>query len=426
MDHRAAFNRRLLFYTLYLAYISAGIISILPGPALSLLAMHTSVPLDVAGWIFTTSASGFAIGVMIAGLLTAVLRPKHLLMIGMSLMASTGLITPLAYFFPSLLAVQFAMGVGFGFLDVSINITVALAFPDTLSETLNNLHSSYGVGALVAPLLLSLALEVTHQALWAFLVGSVAGLACICLLARQYVPTTTKQVEKQPQQGVSRSRSVFGQTLLWFMALQFFLYIAAEVGFSSWIVTAVSQSAAITIVLAAPVATVFWLGLTLGRLISAQVLKRALLSENMLLSLCFIGGSTSGLLVAIFPGQLAVSFGASGLAGLFFGPVFPGLMAIASRRFAHALGAVSSVLLISSGIAGMIVPVLMGILIPSFGINWVMAIPALSCLLITVPFSLATRRQRRPLHSQDDGHTMKEDAPLQQSERESPCDSPRG
>jgi hypothetical protein len=61
----------------------------------------------------------------------------------------------------------------------------------------------------------------------------------------------------------------------------------------------------------------------------------------------------------------------------------------------------------------MIAPVLMGILIPSFGINyWVMAIPALSCLLITVPFSLATRRQRRPLHSQDDGHTMKEDAPL--------------
>jgi len=412
MDHRAALNRRLLFYTLYLAYISAGIISILPGPTLSLLAMHTSVPLDVAGWIFTTSASGFAIGVMIAGLLTAVLRPKHLLLIGMSLMASAGLITPLAYFFPSLLAVQFAMGVGFGFLDVSINITVALAFPDTLGETLNNLHSSYGFGALVAPLLLSLALEVTHQATWAFLAGSVAGLVCICLLVRQYVPTTTKHVEKQPQQGVSRSRSVFGQILLWFMALQFFLYIAAEVGFSNWIVTAVSQSAAITIALAAPVATAFWLGLTLGRLISAQLLKRALLSENMLLSLCFIGGGMSALFVAIFPGQLAVSFGASALAGLFFGPVFPGLMAIASRRFAHALGAVSSVLLISSGIAGMIVPVLMGILIPSFGINWVMAIPALSCLLITVPFSLAARRQRRPLHSQDDGHTMKEDAPL--------------
>jgi len=41
MDHRAALNRRLLFYTLYLAYISAGIISILPGPTLSLLAMHS-------------------------------------------------------------------------------------------------------------------------------------------------------------------------------------------------------------------------------------------------------------------------------------------------------------------------------------------------------------------------------------------------
>src|SRR5258708_3571252 len=34
-------KRRLLFYTLFLAYICAGIVSILPGPTLPILAQHT-------------------------------------------------------------------------------------------------------------------------------------------------------------------------------------------------------------------------------------------------------------------------------------------------------------------------------------------------------------------------------------------------
>ena len=38
--------------------------------------------------------------------------------------------------------------------------------------------------------------------------------------------------------------------------------------------------------------------------------------------------------------------------------------------------------------------------------------PCFPCLLIAGPFYLATWLQRHPLHSPDDGHTMKKDAPL--------------
>jgi len=38
--------------------------------------------------------------------------------------------------------------------------------------------------------------------------------------------------------------------------------------------------------------------------------------------------------------------------------------------------------------------------------------PCFPCLLIAAPFYRAMRRQRHPLHSPDDGPTMKEDAPL--------------
>jgi fucose permease len=196
------------------------------------------------------------------------------------------------------------------------------------------------------------------------------------------------------------------------MALEFFFYIIAELGFSDWIVTAISQTAAISLAVAAPSATAFWVGLTLSRLLGGQVLKRAILSENQVLFLCIIGGGLSCLLVAIFPGQLPISFSASALAGFFFGPIYPGLMAIAARWYINAPNTLSGMMLFSCGISAMIFPVMMGLLIPVIGYNWVMTVPALGCLLILVPFILAILRQRRALQLSSTESTIGKTLPL--------------
>ena len=414
MDHRAEpiLNRRLLFYTLFLAYICAGIISVLPGASLLLLAENTHVSLAIAGSSFTLSALGFIIGVLIAGLFSTKLNSKYILMGGIGLMSLAGAITPVTHSFSVLLITQLIKGVGFGLIDVSINTIVTLAFHDTLGETLNNVHSSFGIGSLSGPLLLSLSLQMLNKALWAYLVGAVAGCVVIFLLIRQTVPEIPIQNDKQRQQQPSLSRNVFRQPLLWLMALQIALYVGAELGFGNWIVTVLSQSAAISLALAAPAATAFFLGLTIGRLLGGQVLRRGLLSENQLLYVSILGGYISGILVAIFPGQIVVSFGASALVGLFYGPLFPGIMAMASRQFVNNIGIVSSVMLVSTGAAAMVLPALMGILIPIIGINWVLVFPAFCCLLIIVPLILANRRQRYSLHLPDNDITINEETSL--------------
>lgn len=398
-------NRRLLFYTLFLAYICAGIISVLPGASLLLLAENTHVSLAIAGSSFTLSAFGFIIGVLIAGLFSIKLNSKYILMGGLGLMSVAGIITPVTHSFSLLLISQFIKGAGFGLIDVSINTIVTLAFHDTLGETLNNVHSSYGIGALSGPLLLSLSLQLLNEALWAYLLGAIAGLIVIFLLMRQAVPDIPTQNDIRRQQP-SLYRNVFLQPLLWFMALQIALYVGAELGFGSWIVTVLSESAAISLALAAPAATAFFLGLTIGRLLGGQVLRRGLLRENQLLYISILGGFISGIVVAIFPGQIVVSFGASVLVGLFYGPLFPGIMAMASRQFVNNIGIVSSVMLVSTGSAAMVLPALMGILIPVIGINWVLAFPALCCLLIIAPLILASRRQRHLLHVADNDITI--------------------
>jgi fucose permease len=414
MNHRAVpkLNRRLLFYTLFLAYICAGIISVLPGASLLLLAENTQVSLAIAGSSFTLSAFGFIIGVLIAGFCSTRLNSKYILMGGLGLMSLAGVVTPATHSFSVLLIAQLLKGVGFGLIDVSINTIVTLAFHDTLGETLNNVHSSYGIGALAGPLLLSLSLQMLNEALWAYLVGAIVGCVVIFILIRQTVPEIPGKIDTQRQQQTSLYRNVFLQPLLWLMALQIALYVGAELGFGSWIVTVLSQSAAISLALAAPAATAFFLGLTIGRLLGGQVLRRGLLSENQLLYISILGGFISGIVVAIFPGRIVVSFGASAIVGLFYGPLFPGIMAMASRQFFNNIGIVSTVMLVSTGSAAMVIPALMGILIPVIGINWVLVFPAFCCLLIIVPLILANRRQRHQLYLSDNDITVNEETPL--------------
>ncbi len=327
-------------------------------------------------------------------------------------MALAGIIIPLTHSFAIFLLAQLIKGIGFGLIDVSINTIVTLTFQDTLGETLNNVHSSYGFGALAGPLLLSLALQMTNEAFWSYLVGSIIGLIVVYLLMRQIVPAIPAREVVEQKEQTYPNRNVLRQPILWMMALQIALYVGAELGFGNWIVTVLSQSAAISIALAAPAATAFFLGLTIGRLLGGQVLRRELLSENQLLYVSILGGFTSGIVVAFFPAQLIVSFGASAFVGLFYGPLFPGIMAMASRQFAHSIGIVSSVMLVSTGSAGMILPALMGILIPVIGINWVLLFPAFCCLLIIGPLFLANRRQRHLLQLSESDITINEHTSL--------------
>ena len=100
------------------------------------------------------------------------------------------------------------------------------------------------------------------------------------------------------------------------------------------------------------------------------------------------------------------------LFGFFLGPVYPGLMAIATRWFVHNLNTVSGVLLVCCGISGMIFPVVMGGLIAWVGVPWGMVIPPLGCLLIAIPLFMAAHKQRLTLQLRRQESTIGETSPL--------------
>ncbi len=388
-------NRRLLLMTLGLTYIAIGMLGALPGASLIRLASNTHVSLEVAGSMFTISAFGSMLGIVLSGFLMRYIQPKYLLTLGLFLLGSGSTTIALTSSFPVLLLGQMVIGLGFGFIDLSLNTIATLAFQERLASDLNTLHGLFGLGSLLGPLVLAFGLHFFKSLELSYFAGAGVAAITILLLLGQQLPELARQATNVQQKRAANSelQKVLRQGLLWLMVLQLSIFSAAEIGFGNWIVTAVSQSAAISLAQAAPVATVFFLGLTAGRLFGAQLLRRGWMSEASLLFAALCGGVFCGTIVAMFLGQVLVSYVASALVGCFYGPLEPSIMAITSRRFVHAIGPVSSILIISTNATSMIVPAAMGLLIPALGINWVMAIPALCCAFAVLPMALADRAQ---------------------------------
>jgi fucose permease len=400
MRTRASSHRRLILLTLGLAYVALGMLGALPAASLIQLARNTHVSLEVAGFQFTVSSVGGMLGIIGCGILIRAITPKYLLLLGLCLLGSGSLATVLTREFSVLLLGQLAVGVAFGFIDISLNTIATLAFQEPLASNLTTIHGLFSLGALLGPVILAVGLHVFTSLELAYVVG--VGIAAISmpLVLVQPLPELARPARDGQRSRTERSelRTVLSQRLLWLLVWQLSITSAAQIGFRSWIVTAVSQRARISLAQAAPVASAFFLGMTAGQFGGVVVLRRGWLSERIVLYMALVGAAVWGAIAARVPGQVPIAYAASVLVGCCYGPLYPGLMALASRRFVQAIDVVSSLMIISTDASTVIVPAAMGLLIPSLGITWVMTIPALCCAVVLLPMMLANRllRQEQP------------------------------
>ncbi len=70
------------------------------------------------------------------------IKPKYLLLLGLFFVGFGSIMVSLTSSFPVLLIGQMLRGLGFGFLDISLNTMATLAFQETLSEDLNTDRTS--------------------------------------------------------------------------------------------------------------------------------------------------------------------------------------------------------------------------------------------------------------------------------------------
>ncbi|GCF11175.1 MFS transporter [Dictyobacter arantiisoli] len=405
-------NKTVIFLVCCLAFITNGLLGVLPSSSLAILATHTHVALSTAGLVFTVSALGSIIAVLISNLLIKKIGTKNIMISGLGGLILASMLIPTTGSFDIWLIAQLIQGMSSSLITVGLCMTLTFNFKETLGEKMNVLHGAAGMGSLLAPLVLANALSLTGTILPSFLlVALVSGLSVLLLGPMRFADRPqelfvdrSEEMSQHQQDSLSVSR-LFKNPIIWFTALQVLFYVGAESGFSNWLVTSISQGSHMALAAATPAATLFWVGLTVGRMAIAQLMKRKLISDARLLYISFIGGAISGLCVIFYIQQPLISFVASCFLGFFLGPIFPSLQTIASRRFEHAAGFMSSIVLLSSGLAGMTVPMSIGLIIPQLGVRGGMLIPAIMSISICVPFYCANRKAR---HMQQPERTIEQ------------------
>lgn len=337
--------KRIHFATLscYAVFLAIGISGSILGPAYDALTRSLSMPLRDAALFTSTQAIGATLSIIISGWLLDRINARFILAGGVLLMGAglvmlTAATSTLDGLFACLL-----IGWGYGCIDVGGNTVIVTLNPERSGAALNLLNVFFGAGAMIGPQLINFGLSRDNFAL-GFQIAAGFSLLLVIPLAMISV-----HVGRKPSEGQAPSQ-IQWLALVPFAVLMF-IYVGIEVGYSSWIPTQMSKVALTSESTATFGATIFWMGLTVGRIIASFILHRLSNLAMVILSLVLIAGGVAVLLV--FPASESVALLCSFVIGFGCGPIFPTVLAIANDRYPQARGTMSG-LLIAVGASGAI------------------------------------------------------------------------
>jgi len=352
---------------LYVAFIALGVSGTLLGPAFQSLTRKFAIPLETAG-LFTALQFG---GVFVSNIVCGRLLDRINALIGGGFLTIGA-----AESLPIALVGALTIGFGYGALDVTPNMTVAVLFADKAGAALNLLNVFYGLGAILGPQILNFALAQNSFEL-AFTLSGIGTLALIVPLA--FVSVRVSETA-HPAAGTTNGRTNALWIALFPFALTLFVQAGTEVGYSSWVFTEATLVVRTTESTAALAASLFWIGLTVGRM-SASLLLRRMTNETMLVFTALVMLVGVGLVV-LFPASEAILVIGTIIAGFGSGPIFPTTMAVATLRHPEARGTIAG-LLMAVGISGAVaMPYLQGLV--GAGVSGGMIVPLLGLAVLFV------------------------------------------
>ena len=260
----------LLLVVIYLAFISLGLPDSLLGSAWPVMHPQMSVPVSFAGFVGMVSFVGTVISSLFsdkllrkfgAGKTTAV-------SVALTAIALFGYSVSTEYWMLLLWAVPY--GIGAGGVDAILNNYVALNFK---AQHMSWLHCMWGVGASISPYIMSFSLAKLENWNYGYLIVSIiqAVLSVIIFISIPIWKKGSDKEEKKEEKTQAKPlpfKEIFKTKGAIACFLTFFCYCALELTTSLWASTYLVERWQITPEIAAGFASMFYIGITLGRLIN--------------------------------------------------------------------------------------------------------------------------------------------------------------
>lgn len=226
MLHFTSPYHRRLTWRYFALFVAIGLMGGLLGPALPHLAAMTNASMSQIAVLFTARALGNMAGALTTGVLID-RYSGHRVLLGMAMLGALGLlITP---FSPSLALLTGMMGI-LGFAEVSLNAggnTLLLwLHKESSGPQVSALHFCFGLGNMLTPLLIMLALAMTGQFQWAFWIVASCLLMVIVPIARSPSPGKPHADTTLGTHHLTKHRDPL---LLGLLMLMFSLYVGIEI-----------------------------------------------------------------------------------------------------------------------------------------------------------------------------------------------------
>ena len=334
----------------YLSFIILGLTTAASGPSLPKLAEHTSSGLDTISLIFVFSSLGYLAGSFLGGRAYDRFPGHRLMSVTLVFVALASVMIPLSQTLSILLFAMFLSGLAAGILDVGCNTLLLWNHGEKAGPFLNGLHFFFGVGSLIAPLLLAQVLLRTGDIHWLYY--SFAILSVPILLWLWFLPELPKGEHPDLQNGTSIPWVPVAMVVVLFM-----LYVGLELGFGNWIYTYALTLGLGTDVTAAYLTSAFWGSFTFGRLLGVWISTRMRSQTIILMDL--LGCAISTVIIMLWKeSSLALWIGTFGL-GISMASIFPTILMLAGERM-RITGAITGWFLVGSGAGSMLLPWLIG------------------------------------------------------------------
>ena len=248
----------LYFYFIFLLGISVGLF----GPSLVGLARQTGVTLAEISVLALLLPMAFVIGVYICRYFIHSHSLKMLLVISTLLY---GVLFPIVGYSSSFLlvcALFFIVVASEGVFEVASNVLLIRMYKNNPAPYLNAMHFCFGVGAIIAPVLVGLNIEYYDSLTLSFM---FFGLLTIPALVALFFIPIKPAVDDAPI--VKRTKNSRQLKIVLTIHLFFFLYVLIEAGYSIWIFPFLREEELLNASQAGLFTSAFWLSFTLFRLV---------------------------------------------------------------------------------------------------------------------------------------------------------------
>jgi fucose permease len=280
------------------------------------------------------------------------------------------------------------LGVGAGAIDAALNTYVATHYG---ARMLNWLHACFGVGAASGPLIMTAVLQRGSSWQRGYAIVGVAQIAlatCFAVTFRSW-PRSDGLAPATDRHDSASMIATLNVPAAWLGMAVFIAYAGVEASIGAWTYTLLTEARHMATVEAGLLASLFWGGITAGRLLAAMA--GGMVEVHVMLRIALWSVAVGVALIWADAGVVVTGAGLL-IAGIACGPIFPSLIATTPGRVgsSHSANAVGFEIA-ASAVGLSVVPAIVGVAAATFGLATIARLFVVLAVLLLLAYRVLER-----------------------------------